>query len=217
MQDNQPKYLWCLDPGHGPKTPGKRSPLFQAKIWKMFGRFFEFEFNRDIVKRLAKLMDNAGYQYFITVDMDAPIDDALKQRVDAANNKESDLPKIFLSIHSNAGQTEKPDGWSTAEGVEVWHYNPSRIGLRLATHFCNSIAEATSMENRGPKCKGINETQFYVLRKTSMLAILTENGFYNNRSEVLKLVDPGFRQKIAEAHFKSIQHFETHGIYDKIA
>jgi N-acetylmuramoyl-L-alanine amidase len=42
-----PKFLWILDNGHSKATPGKRSPKLED------GRqFFEYEFNRDIVKRL---------------------------------------------------------------------------------------------------------------------------------------------------------------------
>ena len=39
------RFLWCLDNGHGKLTAGKRSPKL-----KDGNRFFEYEFNRIIVK-----------------------------------------------------------------------------------------------------------------------------------------------------------------------
>ena len=39
-----------LDNGHGQETPGKRSP-----VWADGSQLFEYEFNRDIVRRIARM------------------------------------------------------------------------------------------------------------------------------------------------------------------
>ena len=40
-----------LDNGHGNNTPGKRSPK-----WEDGTQLFEYEFNRDIVKRISAML-----------------------------------------------------------------------------------------------------------------------------------------------------------------
>ena len=51
-----------LDNGHGQETAGKRSPKFPDG-----SQFFEWEFNRDIVGRIAKQLKKEGIKYEILV------------------------------------------------------------------------------------------------------------------------------------------------------
>ena len=45
-----------------------------------------------------------------------------------------------------------------------------------------------------------------------MPAVLTENGFYNNKAEALQLMREEVRQKIADAHVAAIVEIEENGI-----
>ena len=45
-----------------------------------------------------------------------------------------------------------------------------------------------------------------------MPAVLTENGFYNNRFEALDLMKEEVRQQIADAHVAAIVEIEENGI-----
>ena len=45
-----------------------------------------------------------------------------------------------------------------------------------------------------------------------MPAILTENGFFNNETQVYELMKPAIRQKIADAHVAAILEIEEHGL-----
>ena len=209
MPNHTPKYCWCLDPGHGPLTEGKRSPFITGKT-----RFFEFEFNRDIVRRLKVMLELAGIEHMITVDPAAKIGDFLEGRVRNANNHYSKLQKIFVSVHSNAGPVKTADDWSDANGIETWFFHGSRLGAKLAQVFQDELIRNTGMRDRGIKSK--EEKQFYVLRKTEMVAILTENGFFNNRVEVVSLMDGDVRQAIAQAHFNAIMQVEREGLYTKV-
>ncbi len=197
--------MWCLDNGHGQRTPGKRSPLFDDGRT----RFFEFEFNRDIVRLIREELDKRGVRYFITVP-EVDIDDFLKGRVDRANNLQSDLPKIFVSIHANAGPTPTPDAWSPANGIETWFFHGSKRSQKLAAVFQKYLVEYTGFRNR--QIKSQPEGQFYVLRNTIMPAVLTENGFYNNKTEVIELMKPEVRKKIADAHVAAIMEIERDGL-----
>ena len=201
------RYLWCLDNGHGILTAGKRSPFFGD------GRtqFREYEFNRDIIARIMDALDHVGIEYYNIVP-EVEIGDFLEGRVRRANAKTSSTPKIYLSIHSNAGPAASENDWtpSSVKGVETWFYHGSKKGRKVASIFQKHIIDETGFFSRGIKSR--SKRQFYVLRKTRMTAVLTENGFYNNRQEVQELMKDDVRQAIADAHVKAILEIERTGI-----
>ena len=204
-ESHKPRYLWCLDNGHGKKTAGKRSPTLAD------GRqFFEYEFNRDIVKRMMSRLEQLGVQFFNVVP-EVDVDNFLIDRVKRANAKKSSIPKLYLSIHANAAPA-LPGKWSAPHisGIETWYFHNNRRGKKLAAIFQKHLIKATSWKNRHIKSRPTK--QFYVLKKTSMTAILTENGFYNNEKECLELLKPEVRQKIADAHVDAIMEIEEKGI-----
>lgn len=201
------RYLWCLDNGHGKKTAGKRSPVFDD------GRtqFFEYEFNRDIVARIIKQLDKAGVKYYNVVP-EVDTDNFLQGRVDRANNKKSDLPKLFVSVHANAGPARSANDWvvDSIRGIETWFFHGSKRGQKMASIFHRHLIEKTGFNNRHLKSQA--ESQFFVLRKTNMTSILTENGFYNNKREAAELMKDSVRQQIADAHVAAILEIEAHGL-----
>ncbi len=196
------RYLWCLDNGHGKQTAGKRSPKFDNGT-----QFFEYEFNRDIVKRIIEQLDDLGIQSFNVVP-EVDTDNFLQGRVDRANEKKSDLPKIFLSIHANAFGNSS---WETPKGIETWHFHNSKSGQALAAIFQKHLIAKTGWANRKLKSYP-GSKQFYVLRNTNMPAVLTENGFYTNKEECALLMKNEIRQKIADAHVAAILEIEKNGI-----
>ena len=116
--DNQPipmakiyNKVILLDNGHASSTPGKRSPVLDD------GRqFFEYEFNRDVVRRIADKLSALGIKYEILVP-EVEKDVYLTERANRANKfveKYGINNCLFLSIHSNAAG--HGDKWMTAKG-----------------------------------------------------------------------------------------------------
>lgn len=90
----------------------------------------------------------------------------LNERVDFANNRNCDY---FISFHRNAFYPEK------ACGVETFIYpNGSPKAGQLAESIQNGLV------NCGFINRGVKKSNFYVLRKTKMPAILMEIGFIDN-------------------------------------
>jgi N-acetylmuramoyl-L-alanine amidase len=190
-------FLWILDNGHGKATPGKRSPVLED------GRqLLEYEFNRAIVRRLTAKLKAEAIQYHVSVP-EIEGDISLAERVRRANNLESALPKLFVSIHGNA----QSDNWGTASGIETYYYESSLKGRRMAALFQEHLIETLQWKDRG-----IKTANFYVIKNTDMPAILTENGFYSNRKECLKMLSAKWREKIAEAHLLAIRDIEKRGV-----
>lgn len=204
---HEPRYLWCLDNGHGKLTAGKRSPVFDD------GRtqFFEYEFNRDIVGRIIKKLEKLGIEYYNIVP-EVNVGNTLQERVTRANTKQSELPKIYVSVHSNAAPAASSRHWASPSisGIETWYFHGSAKGRRLASVFHKHLIAKTGWKNRHLKSRP--QKQFYVLRKTSMPAVLTENGFYNNKAQAKDLMKDSIRQAIADAHVAAILELEENGI-----
>lgn len=179
------KFLYILDNGHGADTKGKRSP-----VWKDGTQLLEFEFNRNVVKYLSFMLKQAKIRNIVNVTEENDI--SLSERCKRANNSLKDGDNaIFISIHSNAFKNEKVNGF------EVHYYTQDN----LAQVFQDQLKVLGND-------RGIKKSNFYVLKHTTMPAILTENGFYTNEEECKRLLTPEFQYKIAEAHFKAIKIIE---------
>jgi N-acetylmuramoyl-L-alanine amidase len=200
------KYIWLLDPGHGGlingvyQTRGKRSPLFSDGTV-----LYEGVFNRDIAERIKVLCDAEGIECenIVNSDHDVP----LATRVSRANTRHAaDRRCRYISIHAN--------GWgdgvtfNSAHGASLFHYMTSKTGKEMATVLLKHLVQETGLKSRGVQAN-MNWANFYVLRKTHMPAILSENGFMTNLEDATNLMKDEFRQKVALAHFKLIKEMEA--------
>ncbi|MFK7774589.1 MAG: N-acetylmuramoyl-L-alanine amidase [Saprospiraceae bacterium] len=203
IPSHTPRYLWILDNGHGKKTRGKRSPE-----WEDGKQILEYELNRGIVKKIIESLEAKGVQYHNLVP-EENVGNILKTRVARANalKVQSDLPPVYISIHSNAGPEDQKGNWSSADGIETWYYRTSLDGRKIAKIFQKHLISKTKWFNRGVR----TGMAFYILKYTSMPAILTENGFFNNKIEGRKLLEDETRQRIADAHVDAIMEIEKYG------
>ncbi|WP_258871461.1 N-acetylmuramoyl-L-alanine amidase family protein, partial [Halobacillus trueperi] len=178
--------LVALDDGHGMQTPGKRTPYI-----KELGREIrENEFNRKVVGFLADILLTHGFRVLLVAPTDA--DTPLSYRTDAANRNKAD---IYVSVHFNAMSFDFD--YSSADGISVHVYsdNMKYNSGKLARAVGKYLRQGTKQDWRGFK-----ENNFHVLRETNMPAILTENGFMDDRREALLMLDEDFQMEVATEH-----------------
>jgi N-acetylmuramoyl-L-alanine amidase len=192
------KFLWIIDNGHAKETPGKCSPELPDG-----SRLKEYEFNRSIARRLKDKLKAAGVCCHILVP-EEDIDIPLAERVRRANELESPIPKLFISVHGNS--TGNGTKWDTPRGIQTYYCGGNLKSRRLAMVFQESLVETLGWKDRGVKTAG-----FYIIKKTKMPSIITENGFYTNQEECRKMLSNTGRDKIAEAHFRAIMEVERKG------
>ena len=200
------RYLWCIDNGHGALTNGKRSPVLDDGT-----QLLEYAWNRDVSARIFAQLDRIGVAYY-NVTPEVNIGNFLTERVNRANRVSSALPKLFVSIHANAGPAPTLQDFTNDafRGIETWYYHGSSKGRKLASVFQRHLIERTGMVNRHLRSKMTG--QFYVLRATRMPAILTENGFYNNRLDLPLMLTDAFKQDVADAHVQAILEIDRDGL-----
>jgi len=208
---SESNYIWLFDNGHGGiidgvyQTAGKRSPL-----WPDGEILYEGEFNRGIVDRLMKLCTTAGIECVNLVDTQEDI--PLSERTDKANDiwrKEYDKegkPCIYVSIHANGFSDESANGWSvyTSEGETKSDIIASVLAEKASTEFPDEKMRRDTKDGDADK-----ESNFWVLRKTVMPAILSENFFMTNSDNCHNyLLSEDGRDRIAKIHFEMIQEVE---------
>ena len=188
-------YHYILDAGHGIDTYIKGlNPYRKSKIWNDKTQFSEYEFNRNIVKLLSFMLRQSHIDYTILIPEinDIP----LSERVNRANSLTIKKDTLFISIHSNWYIDDKVNGFET-------HYYKS--GKFIAEIFQKYIGQLGND-------RSLKQSNYYVLKNTSMPAILTENGFYSNEIECKKLMTNDFQYQIAESHFRAILEIDNNNL-----
>ncbi|MEM9922393.1 MAG: N-acetylmuramoyl-L-alanine amidase [Cyanobacteria bacterium P01_D01_bin.50] len=163
--------LVMVDPGHGGKDPGAIG----------IGGLREKDVILPISQKVVQILRKNGVNAVLTRNTDYFV--SLKGRVNMAERRDADL---FVSIHANSLGLSRPD----ISGLEVYYYNS---GKRLADTVRKSITRTVRVKDRG-----IRRARFYVLRKTSMPAILVETGYVTGREDAAKLKQTWYRNKMAE-------------------
>ncbi len=173
-----------IDPGHGGPDPGAVG----------IRGLRETDIVLDISRQVASLLEQSGVQVIMTRTDERDLD--LAPRTQLANRVNA---TIFVSIHANAIDMSRPD----VNGIETYYYSS---GQRLAQTIHNSILQMT-----GARDRGVRQARFYVLRHTSMPAVLVETGFVTGAEDAPKLADPTYRSQMAAAIARGIlQYLQTY-------
>lgn len=185
-----------IDNGHGANTPGKRSPD---------GRLREYAYAREIAGRVVFELRKKGIdaEQIVKEEVDVP----LSERCRRVNEyKASEV--ILISIHCNAaggGST-----WMQARGWEAW----TSMGQTKADKLATCLYEAAEKYLPGMKIrKDITdgdpdkESGFYILKHTKCPAVLTENLFQDNRTDVDFLLSEAGKCAIVDLHVNGIVNY----------
>jgi N-acetylmuramoyl-L-alanine amidase len=129
------------------------------------GYFKESIETRKIVQELIPLLKQKGHTVIdATVERASTQLDYLQKSVQIANKAKADL---FLTVHLNAGG---------GQGCEAYTWKGERV--KQAVGICAEL-QAEGFRNRGVK----DGSGFYVIKKTTMPAILLEVCFLDNSKD----------------------------------
>ncbi len=169
-----------IDAGHGGHDSGGQ-----------WGKVYEKHLALDTAVRLESKLQRLGYKTVMTRRSDCFI--SLPQRVTAGNRNDN---AIFVSLHYN--YTWKPE----VSGLETFYY--SEEGKRLAQCVHSSLIQRTHTVDRCAKY-----ARYYVIRNSTLPAILVEGGFVSNESERNRMKSGWFRDTIAQGVVDGIQSYRS--------
>ena len=223
-----PAYVVMLDAGHGVDTPGKRSPEGMLAEEGQVA-LFEWEFNRDIVSRIANKLAELGIQFNLVVETHKDI--PLPVRTNYVNAYMQRYPRtkvILISVLANAAS--KPN---TGTGFEAFTSPGYTEADKLAELFYKHAEKALSKKSVNvPVIKnGVltdklemkefefefredlsdgdrdKEARFKMLVGTNCPAVLTENLFMDNETDLLFLLSEEGKDIIADYHVEAIKEY----------
>lgn len=179
-----------LDAGHGMSTSGKETPPYANG-----SKIKEAEQNYPIMFKVAQKLTSNGVAVF-TTNSAIDIDMNLEDRVTIANAADADL---FYSFHKNASADYT---WNNVRGTEHLIY-----GLGGQAEIAAKIIQDKVVKMCGEKDRGVKVQNVYVLRKTTMPAVLGELGFMTNKEDASDMRNEQAQECYAEAIAQGICEF----------
>jgi N-acetylmuramoyl-L-alanine amidase len=182
-----------IDPGHGGHDPGV-----------VAGEVCEAQLMWDLAQRLEGRMTATGMEALLSRGPVSCPDDAARARF--ANDAGADL---FLSLHIDANRSPY------AQGIATYHFGTgngttSTVGEALAGFIHRELVARTGMLNCGTHPK-----TWETLRLTRMPAVRIEAGYLSNAADRARLLDPRFRDVLAEGVLVAVKRLYLLGENDQ--
>ena len=179
---NRGRGVIVIDPGHGGPDVGATA-----------NGLYEKDIALAISQRLGSALEKMGYTVVYTRTDDSDVD--LDPRVQIAEDAKAN---VFISIHLNSVESKSED----VNGIETYFAPGATSGEALARAVHEEVIAATNANDRG-----VRSARFYVVRNTSMPAILIETGFITSPEESGNLNTASYQQKIADAIARGVDAF----------
>lgn len=192
-----------LDNGHGYDTKGKHSPDMRLR---------EYAWARIISRKLKEVLEKAGRTAILVTPEDKDI--ALAERVRRVNSyctKYGTKNCVLVSIHNNAVGSDGK--WHDARGFSVFvSKNASANSKKLATIFTDLAKARGMLGNRSvPAVKywtwSWTDKDIYILKSTKCPAVLTENFFQDNKSDVDYLLSEKGINEVVQLHKDALEKY----------
>lgn len=178
-----------VDPGHG----GSDSGAVGVRNLR------ECDVTFDVSMKMKKILENSGAKVIMTRTTDVDVygrNASASQELQARCDYVTPKTDIFVCVHANAASN--PDG----KGTETYYCAGSNRGRQLANAIQDNIIDLGKTVDRG-----IKTANFYVLKHTSVPAVLIELGFVTNPHDAALLGDKDFCTKLAYAICKGIARY----------
>lgn len=199
---NQRRVL-VLDPGHGGADPGSRGGPRAA---------VEKDLALDWALRVERLLTNSSWQVVLTRRDDRDV--SLLERVAIADAAKASL---FISLHFNS--LEQSGSAREESGIETYCLTPAGMPSTVSRNYeddtrkvfpnnqfdSENVILAMRMHSElvrstGRRDRGVKRARFMtVLREQRRPAVLIEGGFLSNPAEANLILQPAFRQQMAQA------------------
>lgn len=147
----------------------------------------EKDINLKTAKQLADVLTSGGANVVLVRKDDTNL--SMMERVSGAMDADADL---FISVHANSAGNER--GYLAVSGTSTYYKYPFSHDLAEAVH--TRLLDALKINDFG----NVGSFNYYPLRKiTWMPSMLVEQAFMSNPQDEAWMLDPAFRQRLAQA------------------
>lgn len=183
-----------IDPGHGGSDPGKVG----------IDGSLEKDINLAISMYLKKELQSKNYKVVMTREKDTGLYDEgdtnkktadLNKRIEIMNNSNASL---VVSIHQNSFTDE------SSRGAQVFYQSTSEEGKKFAGIMQKKIVSC--MDDGNHRVEKAN-SDYYILKNSTPVAIIIECGFLSNQKEAVLLNDSAYQKKMAVAIAQGIYEY----------
>lgn len=191
-----------INPGHGGSQPGA-----------VYGDLLEKDVVLTVSEYVLEGLQAVDPEIWVGLTRTFDKTMTLQEVCDFSNNMNVDC---FVSIHCNADPDEDGPGMPEAKGEEIWIYDSSRKGLRLAQCLADEVDRIFPDE----PFRGIKQTRpigvsrdedgrpfLYVVSYTNAPACLIEIGFIDKSSSVETFTDELTLRKIGALIARGINEY----------
>ena len=194
-----------IDNGHGIQTHGKRSPD---------GKLIEYAYTRELARQIVKILQSRDYdaELLVPEDDDIPLSERVRRVNEICLTYEPSClastghpDVILISLHLNAaGDGTK---WMNATGWSCYTCKGQTQSDKLAACLYEAAIKnfpgrriRTDYSDNDPDW----EENFYILRHSLCPAVLTENFFMDNKSDLEYLHSRSGKQAVIDTHIEGI-------------
>lgn len=192
------KKVIVIDPGHG--SPDGGAVGISGTVEK--------DINLKIASKLQSILERSGAKVIITRSDDNSIGEGsyksirdikradMRMRRDYREEYGAD---IFVSIHMNKYDSEKP------QGAQVFYSGSSQGSKLLGECIQNELKIICDPSNT--RLAKEADRSIYILKDSTIPAVIVECGFLSNKEEEQKLNTDSYQSKLAWAIYSGIQKY----------
>lgn len=207
-----------IDNGHGVNTSGKKSPDKQL---------LEYKYNREIAIKLVAELKANGYdaERIVTEETDISLVERCR-RVNAICNKIGTDNVILISVHVNAagsgGVWRSAGGWcayttrgvTKSDAIAAKLYEAAKVSLAAYAEALEAGKKTGLYDSKQRPFRtdyqdgdADQEADFYIIKNTKCPAVLTENLFMDNKTDMAFLLSEAGRTAIVDLHVNGIINY----------
>lgn len=207
-----------IDNGHGVNTAGKKSPDKQL---------LEYKYNREIAIQLVAELKAKGYdaERIVTEEIDISLGERCR-RVNAICNKIGTANVILISVHVNAagsgGVWRSAGGWcayttrgvTKSDAIATKLYEAAEVSLAAYAEALEAGKKTGLYDSKQRPFRtdyqdgdADQEADFYIIKNTKCPAVLTENLFMDNKTDMAFLLSEAGRKAIVDLHVNGIINY----------
>lgn len=207
-----------IDNGHGVNTAGKKSPDKQL---------LEYKYNREIAIQLVAELKAKGYdaERIVTEETDISLGERCR-RVNAICNKIGTANVILISVHVNAagsgGVWRSAGGWcayttrgvTKSDAIATKLYEAAKVSLAAYADALEAGKKTGLYDSKQRPFRtdyqdgdADQEADFYIIKNTKCQAVLTENLFMDNKTDMAFLLSEAGRKAIVDLHVNGIINY----------